>query len=235
MKTQRTNEVVDGRRTFLKVAAGLALAGCATSGGARGGHESMDNEKDEAEVTPGEDLMQEHGVIERILLIYEESARRIDGGEDLDLSVITSAAGIIRTFVEDYHEKNEEQFVFPRLQAANRETELVAILLRQHQRGREVTDHIVRLAGAPPTPELAQSLRSFIRMYRPHAAREDTVLFPAFREVVGRNGYEELGERFEEKEHELFGENGFQTIVAEVAGLERRLGIYDLAQFTPPA
>src|SRR5262249_44242197 len=42
----------------------------------------------------------------------------------------------------------------------------------------------------------------------PHTAREDTVLFPAFREVVGRAGYRELGERFEDKEHELFGEPG---------------------------
>jgi hypothetical protein len=33
---------------------------------------------------------------------------------------------------------------------------------------------------------LAQTLRSFQRMYRPHAAREDTALFPAFRAVVGR-------------------------------------------------
>ncbi|HEX5066583.1 MAG TPA: hypothetical protein VFY49_10750 [Myxococcota bacterium] len=43
----------------------------------------------------------------------------------------------------------------------------------------------------------------------------------------------ELGEEFEEKEHELFGERGFQTVVNEVADLERALGIHDLASFTP--
>lgn len=133
--------------------------------------------------------------------------------------------------MEGYHEKLEEQFVFPRLKTARREVELVAILLRQHQRGRQLTDDILR-QGAP-TPELAVLLRRFVRMYRPHAAREDTVLFPAFREIVGRAGYRELGEQFEDKEHALFGEHGFERTVTEVAGLETVLGIGDLAKFTP--
>ncbi len=225
------------RREFLKAvasAAGLVLVGCATTEGAPALAPAAGSaEGEEAEVTPGEDLMQEHGVLERILLIYDEGARRIESKEALDLAVISSAAGIIRRFVEGYHEKNEEEFVFPRLQKAQRETELVAVLLRQHQRGRAVTDDIIRRAAAPASPELAQALHSFARMYRPHAAREDTVLFPAFRSVVGRNGYRELGEKFEDKEHELFGEHGFETTVAEVARLEAALGIGDLAKFTP--
>lgn len=233
------------RRGFLRniaSVAGLALAGCATAAAAGGAHaepgraqaEGKAGEEGEAEVTPGEDLMQEHGVLERILLIYDESIRRIEHQEQLDLTVIRDACGIIRRFVEDYHEKQEEQFVFPRLQAAQREVALVGVLLRQHQRGRELTDEALRLATAgSASPELAGLLRSFERMYRPHAAREDTVLFPAFREVVGRAGYRELGEQFEDKEHELFGEHGFEHAVSEVARLEAALGIDDLAKFTP--
>jgi hemerythrin-like domain-containing protein len=76
-------------------------------------------------------------------------------------------------------------------------------------------------------------LRQFIRMYRPHAAREDTVLFPAFRQIVTPNEYDSLGEQFEDEEHKLFGEDGFEKMVDEVAGLEKKVGIEDLAQFTP--
>jgi hemerythrin-like domain-containing protein len=235
------DEIVERRRTFLRAAAaaaGIAVAGCATAHAAAGEPAANGKEKgegeagEEAEVTPGEDLMQEHGLIERVLLIYDEGARRIESGESFDLAVITSAAGIVRRFVEDYHERQEEQSVFPRLQAAGREGALVATLLQQHERGRQVTDQIVRRAGQGASPELAQLLRSFARMYRPHAAREDTVLFPAFREVVGRSGYEELGEQFEENEHKLLGEHGFEGTVAEVAKLEQSLGIADLAKFT---
>lgn len=187
----------------------------------------------EAEVTPGEDLMQEHGVLERILLVYDEAARRIESNETVDLTAIIGAASIVRRFVEEYHEKLEEKFVFPRLQSAQREVELVAVLLRQHERGRQVTEEIVKKANAGARLELAALLRGFARMYRPHAAREDTVLFPAFRTVVGKDAYRELGEQFEDEEHRRFGEHGFETTVAEIAKLEAVLGIADLARFTP--
>jgi hemerythrin-like domain-containing protein len=148
-------------------------------------------------------------------------------------TIVAKAAGIVRRFVEDYREKLEQELVFPRLQAAGREADLVAVLLRQHARGRELTDEIVRNARGAAERELAPILRSYGRMYRPHAAREDTVLFPAFREIVGRAAYRALGEAFEEKEHERFGEHGFQVVVSEVAELERALGVHDLASFTP--
>jgi len=37
-----------------------------------------------------------------------------------------------------------------------------------------------------------------------------------------------LGDEFEEKEHQLFGDRGFETTVDHVADLERALGIHDL-------
>lgn len=225
----------EDRRRFLGRAfstVGLAVVGGAvvTARSARSGDRKNGGE---GEVTPGEDLMQEHGVLERILLVYDEAIRRIEHEEPLDVSVVASAAGIVRRFVEEYHEKLEEKFVFPRLRAANREVDLVATLLLQHERGRDVTDAVLREAKGQPTPELARRLRSFNRMYRPHAAREDTVLFPAFREVVGAGGYRELGETFEDREHELFGKNGFQSVVGQVADLERSFAIHDLSKFTP--
>jgi len=260
MTTVRTEAMGSERRRFLRSAgsAGLVLVGLAAAGAAACGRprkekdedadedgkedhakgEKDQNEKneagDEAEVTPGEDLMQEHGVLERVLLVYGEAARRIDRAEALDPGLVTAAAGIVHRFVEEYHEKQEEEFVFPRLEAAGRETALVAVLRRQHARGREVTDEIVRRAGAgKPDAALAGLLRAFERMYRPHAAREDTVLFPAFRDIVGGRAYVELGERFEDREHETFGAHGFEDAVAEVARIETALGIADLAQFTP--
>ena len=78
-----------------------------------------------------------------------------------------------------------------------------------------------------------ESLRAFIRMYNPHEAREDTVLFPGFRKIVSGHEYDSLGEDFEKKEHELFGEDGFEKMVDKVASIEKELGIYDLSQFTP--
>lgn len=222
------------RREFLlamtSAAAGAALVGCGADAGGR--EPEHPHEGGEAEVTPGEDLMQEHGLLERILLVYGEAASRLERRAELDGKVVARAADIVRRFVEDYHERLEERHLFPRLEAAGVEVELVAVLRRQHARGRELTAEIHRLAAAPG-PRLAGALRQFERMYRPHAAREDTVLFPAFRGIVRGAAYRELGERFEAEEHARLGARGFTGAVAEVAELETALGIADLARFTP--
>ena len=81
--------------------------------------------------------------------------------------------------------------------------------------------------------KVAEAIRQFNRMYAPHEAREDTVLFPAFHSIVSQNEYDSLGEDFEKKENELFGDEGFEKMVDKVAGIEKQLGIYELSQFTP--
>src|SRR5207237_5965288 len=99
---------------------------------------------------------------------------------------------------------------------------------RQHAAGRTVTANIEKLCAGAGGKELARLLRVFNRMYRPHAAREDTVLFPAFHDLVGEKAYRELGEQFEEKEREQLGKEGFEGAVAQVAKLEEQLGLLDL-------
>lgn len=81
--------------------------------------------------------------------------------------------------------------------------------------------------------QAAQALRSFYRMYIPHISRENSVAFRAFHDLVPPKEYAELGEQFEDKEHSLFGEDSFDKTVERVAGIEKELGIHDLAQFTP--
>ncbi len=195
--------------------------------------------KESEEISPAEDLMREHGVLNRILLIYEEHLRRLEAKQEFDPGILASAAGIVRHFVEDYHEKLEEDFLFPRFRKANKLVDLVDTLLAQHQAGRRVTAQIEQWSTASNLKDeskrrqLGESLQAFVRLYRPHEAREDTVLFPAFRSLVSKHEYDSLGENFEKKEDELFGEEGFFKVVDQVAGLERKLGIYDLGQFTP--
>jgi len=201
-------------------------------------HETT-REEGEEDVTPSEDLMREHGVLKRVLLVYHEAIRRIDAKEDVTPDAIKEGAGIIRTFIEDYHEKLEENFLFPRFEKAGQLVDLTKVLRAQHQAGRRVTEEIIQLASlqtlkAPPSAaRLRDLLHQFTRMYEPHEAREDTVLFPALHKIVSKQELGALGEDFEKKEHELFGEDGLEKMVDRVAGIEKRLGIYDLAQFTP--
>lgn len=233
------SDVDVGRRRFITAAigTGLVLAGC--TGRERTASTESERKSGEEEISPAEDLMREHGVLERILLVYEESARRINAGENLPADVLKDASGIIRSFIKNYHERLEEEHIFPKFKEQGTSIDLVDTLQRQHDAGRRITDRIRRAVsnGIPQSEQerrnLTSSISAFIRMYRPHAAREDTVLFPAFRELMPAEDYEKLGETFEDREHELFGEEGFTGIVGDVADLERKLGIYDLNKFTP--
>ena len=188
---------------------------------------------------PPEDLMREHGILKRVLLVYEEAIRRIDTNQDLDPDAVRDAATIIRTFIEDYHEKLEEDYLFPRFEKAGRLTDLTNVLRAQHQAGRRLTEQITQSATRQglKDPQSAavvkHAMQQFVRMYEPHEAREDTVLFPALRSVVSKHEFDALGEDFEKKEHQLFGEEGFEKMVERVASIEKSLGIYELAQFTP--
>jgi hemerythrin-like domain-containing protein len=199
-----------------------------------------ENEKVKGEeISPAEDLMREHGVLNRILLIYDEYLRLLSARQPFDGSVLTSAADIIRHFIEEYHEKLEEEFLFPRFRKAGKLLKLVDTLQEQHAAGRRLTLQIRELGGlgtfkyVSDSDKLAVALRAFLRLYRPHEAREDTVLFPAFRSIVSAHEYDALGEDFEKKEDELFGEDGFFKVVDQVAQLEKKLGIYELSQFNP--
>jgi hemerythrin-like domain-containing protein len=188
------------------------------------------------DVSPTEDLMREHGVLRRILLVYDEIVRRVSRREPVPADAVAHAAQIVRDFIEDYHEKDEEEFVFPAVKKNH--AGLVEVLLAQHRAGRKITDSVLRLAtpaalGTPSgTQELAMQLVGFNRMYRAHAAREDTVLFPAFRASTGEKELDRLQDVFEKKEKAL-PNGGFDEMVKAVAGIEGRLGIEDLAGFTP--
>jgi hemerythrin-like domain-containing protein len=228
------NSEVVNRRAFLVTPATLiAIAPVASLG------ESEQKINPDEGVTAPEDLMKEHGVLNRCLLIYEEGMRRLGRKEDISPEVFNHTAQLIRTFVEEYHEKNEENYIFPQFERAKKLVDLVSTLRTQHQAGRSVTAQILRLSQPDQFrkqtnhDELIQYCSSFIRMYRPHEAREDTVLFPALRTILTPKEVEQLGERMEEDEQKVLGHEGFEKKVDQVATIEKQLGIYDLKQFTP--
>ena len=200
---------------------------------------NKNEEEPEAEISAPEDLMREHGVLNRILLIYEEGARRLRDKEALPPEVLHKAAVLARKFVEDYHEKLEEKFIFPPFAKQPAFAELASTLQKQHDAGRRLTDVLLRVttgdqfAKVDSRQAATDCCAAYVRMYRPHEAREDTVLFPALYKVIGQEKVKELGEQFEEQEHRLFGDDGFHKAVEEVAAIEKQLGIYDLASFTP--
>lgn len=197
----------------------------------------------EKDVSATEDMMREHGVLRRALLVYTETVPRLrsDPGK-IDPKALNDTAKLFRTFGEDYHERKlEEAHVFPAVRKVRgAAAALPDVLVAQHNRGREITDYLLNVTGkgavgTGDAEPMARVLEAFVLMYRNHAAREDTVIFPAWKQALSEHQLSEMGELFERIEHQQFGKDGFDDAVEKIAAIEARLGLADVAQFTAPA
>ncbi len=191
------------------------------------------------EIGPAEMLMQDHGLLNRIMMIYDACRMKLLAGENFPADALQTAARLIRTYIEDYHEKLEEEYLFPRFVNADKLVGLNQLLYIQHSTGKMITDQILALSGVSilTDPEnarkLADMLNTFNWMYRSHESREDTVLFPALRSIVSKSEYLTIGEKFKKREAEMLGQDGFEAALAEVEAVEKQLGIHDMAKLTP--
>jgi hemerythrin-like domain-containing protein len=232
------------RRSALLAVTGAGLAASATLLSACSKKPDEDKgEGGEGEVTANEDLMREHGVLRRILIAYRETAPTLlADASAVDASALGQAALLFRDFGETYHERLlEEQHIFPLVRKAGGEgAGLIDTLLAQHKRGREITAFVLDTTkngsiGTGDAQPLAAAMVAFARMYEAHTAREDTVIFPAFKASLGEKAYHDLGEQFEDIEHKQFGGDGFDIALGKIAMIEQALGIPVLAAMTAPA
>jgi hemerythrin-like domain-containing protein len=202
--------------------------------------DAITKKENEKEVGAVEDLMREHGVLRRILIVYSETAKRLH--EQISGTIygpLNKAAQLFHDFGENYHEKMlEETYIFPAVAKTTGETSgYPEILIAQHRRGREITDYILSSTNVKKPVDVNQlilAMDTFVRMYRPHAAREDTIVFPAWKQALTEEQLDEMGDKFEGIEHQQFGEDGFEKAVKQIADIETQLGLADLAQFTAP-
>jgi len=230
---------VIGRRSVLAGVAALAgvvvgAGGAELAGGGRGASVGPNV------ASPGEALMTEHGVLKRILLAYRAIVADLEkpaGGKNT-VGVIADSVQIVSDYIEGFHEGLEEAYVFPRV--ASEQASLVRTLLVQHDRGRHITARVAAAAGGDLTRQsvrsiVAAELSAFVRMYEPHEAWEDTVIYPVLRRLSTQKELDLLAERFADLETTQYGDNALRQMLDRIGGIEEQLGIADLAAFTPAA
>jgi len=60
----------------------------------------------EADVSPAEDLMREHGVLNRIMLIYDACKLHLVNGDQFPLEIVQNSALIVQNFIEKSWKRN---------------------------------------------------------------------------------------------------------------------------------
>lgn len=222
-----------GRRGFLR-GIGVAAAGLLAGRSMSQAREAIET----APVNATERLMSEHGLIQRLMICFEEAANKLESDAEVLASPLLGAGSIVDEFVGMYHEELEEQHIFRALEGNEELAGLILTLRRQHAAGRRLTARMIRIAGGGPRvtgPEratLAVFCRSYARMYRAHAAYEDTLLMPALRKLLGADAFGELSGQVAEFARNTLGVVGLEDALERVRAVEAALGIGSLEDFT---
>jgi len=190
----------------------------------------MHHNKENVEIPLTEDLMREHGVLNRILLIYEAVIQKIEHHQDFWIDALKKSVDIIQFFIEAHHERMEEDYIFPLFEKHKKNLHLIQTLKEQHIKGREITADLKEIITKDTIDHahkmsIKKLLHEFVEMYRPHEAREDTEIFPEVRSFLTEKEFEELGEKFEEFEDQLFGKDGFERMMIKIKSIEKALDI----------
>lgn len=188
-------------------------------------------------MSASERLMRDNALTSRVLLLYAAAERRLGQGEDLEAGIFLQSAEVMRDFVHGYHEKVEEEHIFPIFKKAGRMVALVTVFQDQHAAGRQLTDKILAaapgIANSDQRKALTDAMHATVTLYGPSLARENTDLLPTLRSLLTPTEFDALAQTLEKAEGEKLGAEGFDKAAKKVEAIEKKLGTHDLSQFTP--
>jgi hemerythrin-like domain-containing protein len=130
-------------------------------------------------------LRAEHQWILKVAGALEEILSRKEMEEGLDFDAIEECVDFIRLFADACHHGQEEDLLFPALEARGmpRDGGPIAVMLHEHQMGRAFVQRMVRSisdareGNSEARAILVNSAQGYIQLIRAHINKEDNVLF----------------------------------------------------------
>jgi hemerythrin-like domain-containing protein len=162
---------------------------------------------------PTEVLIEEHRVIEQVLMALEKAASRLSRGENVYLRFFSGTSTLINGFADSYHHKKEERILFPALVANGlpKDSGPVAAMLADHEEGRKLAHRLrqvtERFQGGDinARDQVVLSALAYVSLVRRHMQREESILFPLVEKVIPAERQQKMLADFEHFEQE---ENG---------------------------
>lgn len=194
---------------------------------------------EEKVATPIENLMKEHGVLMRILAIYDKVVSDAASGGTFNVSAINRTADLSRGYIGRHHDACEERYIFPKFREAHYIVDIVTELHNQHYAAAMITNQMLALSstGGDLDENSLQTLKNLCavisRMYRPHMSWEQTIVFPAFYDIVSTDYVKQIQEEMAAEERKILGDTGFRGLVGRLSEIEKEVGTYDLHNYTP--
>jgi hemerythrin-like domain-containing protein len=184
--------------------------------------------------TPIEMLEGEHRAIQKMVAGMSVLAGQLEGGEPVDVALLESIVVFLRSCADSCHHCNEETFLFPALIRRGVPSHGCPIggLTVEHQKGRVMVGELANairgyaVAEPPARENLAKNLRALVAFYLSHIWKEDYLLFPLAGKILTPEDQQELMDKFETVEDELWLEI-HERFTKLAADLERRVSGID--------
>ena len=163
---------------------------------------------------PIETLMNEHRLIEKVLDSLERFASETKHPAEADRLTLGRYVTFLQTLADRCHHGKEEDLLFEALaqHGLPRESGPVAVMLEEHEMGRDLVRRMAAVAAVEGVPspeawsEARQAATDFVFLLQKHIQKEDGILFPMAQRVLPPAVQEELARAFEDFEKTKMGE-----------------------------
>jgi hemerythrin-like domain-containing protein len=179
-------------------------------------------------------MLQEHGILRRILLVYDEFLSQLESAETAPpIGAVIDTTTLLQSYVQGYHEVIEETYVFPVVEKIPSMQGLVSTLRRQHALARQLSTDVIVSARMADLKRLTTTLDALVLLYQAHTAWEDTDLTIALRDVLTPEGSRELLGKIHRVERDVFGPRAEAHALTQIVEIERQFDVHGPAEFEP--
>ena len=174
-------------------------------------------------------LRDEHEGVRIMLGILEKLCEKLETAGSIDKEHFDGILEFLKVFVDKCHHAKEEELLFPALVAAGVPEEgPIAVMLREHEMGRDYVRAMSRIWGTymaedkSSSREIIQNAQDYILLLRNHIEKENNVLFVMADDLLSEEKQDELFEGFEKIEEERIGvgkHEEFHGLIKKLSGI----------------
>jgi hemerythrin-like domain-containing protein len=158
---------------------------------------------------PIDKLKAEHQIILKGLAVLDSKINAIEKGAKVDTEFFKMAIDFIRSYADKYHHAKEEDILFVFMEKAgfSRQTGPIAVMLYEHDEGRQYIASLEKAiteyeqGNEAVKSEILENGAAYATLLRNHIQKEDNILYPMALNLLGKSVIDKMQKQFDEVEN----------------------------------
>lgn len=144
---------------------------------------------------PIQKLVNEHGLIKRLLALIPDLCDRVNLDLESNKEVVLQSIEFIKQFADKFHHAKEEDILFA---YAKGNTDIVNAMLEEHKKGRYYVKSVLLGLETEDATFVTYSLKHYRELLTEHIKKEDEILYPWIERGMTAAQIDELEIKFDE-------------------------------------